>query len=138
MHADTGSGFRDVEHTADAALEVWAGSAGELIRQAVLGMLHMMDVETSDCPKLDYDFKIVSDDHESLLIQTLNQIILTMELKQQAPKDISITMSGDTLAARITLVPVIRIKKMIKAATYNDLKMIQSGHGYQAKIVFDI
>ncbi len=138
MHADPDSGFRDVEHTADVALEVWADSAGELVRQSALGMLHIMDVETSDYPKLDYNIEIVADDKESMLIQFLNQIILIMDLKKQVPKDITIEINGDYLEAKMTLEPLVQIKKLVKAATYNDLKMIQTGSSFLARIVFDV
>ncbi len=133
-----GSGFQDVEHTADLALKVWADSEPELFRQAALGMISLMGVESGFGNHGNRKIDIRANDRESMLVQFLNQILLEIEVEGMSPIELAISIHKSILSADLVCLPLLRIKKLIKAATYSSLDIHKDGSVFTTTIVFDV
>jgi SHS2 domain-containing protein len=138
MKACKQEGFKEVEHTGDLALNVWANSEEEIFRQAVLGMTSLMGAERGSGKRSKQDFTIRATDRESMLVQFLNRILLEMELKKTLPDIIELSFDRLRMKARLTYQPLANVKKMIKAATYHDLRILHDGATFSTTIVFDV
>jgi SHS2 domain-containing protein len=138
MYARNQDGFKEVEHTGDLALNVWATSEEELFKQAMLGMLSLMGAEGGPGRRSKKHLVIRSTDRESMLVQFLNDILLEMELDKVLPNTIELSLGRHRMSVRLAFQPLVQIKKLIKAATYHDLRILHAGVTFSTTIVFDV
>ena len=69
------SGFREIEHTADLAIEAWAPDLEDLIRQAAAGLYALMGVEACPEPMVTHSIALSAEDRESLLVAFLTELL---------------------------------------------------------------
>lgn len=127
----------EVPHTADAAINVLGRSLEELFINAALGMLSIIEVNSQEgdvgCEKLF----LAEDDHESLLVAFLSEILFLVEQKRY-PSNIQVKISGSQLESTFQCFSIISYIKEIKAVTFNQLNIKQINGQFQTRIVFDI
>lgn len=138
MEKLSSSGFREVEHTADWALEVWAPDLDELFVQAALGMYHLMDVHLADPSSVSQPLDLAAADDESLLVTFLAELLYLAESRRIAFDRIAVHRSGSTLRARLNGRSIASQERQIKAVTYHDLAISHTGGRVTVKIVFDV
>lgn len=132
-------GFEELEHTADWALRVRGRDLAELLVNAAHGMMELAGVETSSGSGTGRKLELISLDRESLLVDWLHELLLALELRSVAFKDIRLTIAGDRgLTATFEEVPLTSIAKPIKAVTYNELNIEETPEGLSATVVFDV
>jgi protein archease len=132
--------YKEIEHTADQALECGGPDLRTFFRSAAMGMYHLMG--TGDAPAKATETKTVSlkaIDLEGLLVDWLGELAYlaettgvvfgTMEFK---------TLSDTCLEAVMTGSRAHRLDKIIKAVTYHDLKIKKTPEGYTTTVVFDV
>ena len=132
------NGFREVPHTADIAIELFAPSISELFLFAAKGLYHILGIHTGTGNLKEISLEIEEGDDESLLVSFLNEILYYVNSMAMAAQDLDLKITAHKLKASILMAPIISIKEEIKAATYNDLKIISDKNGINAKVVFDI
>ena len=69
MTTQQNSGYREVEHTADWALQVWAPTLEELFILAAQGMNHLAEVSLDGEVREEIRFEVDGHDHETLLVR---------------------------------------------------------------------
>lgn len=132
------AGFREIAHTADWALEVWAPDLAELFAQAASGMFWLMQTELLDNPRQDRVIVLEAADIESLLVAFLSELLYLGEIEDLAFDRFDITLSATSLRAVVQGAGAAQQKKEIKAVTFHNLQVQQSGEGYRVTVVFDV
>ncbi|NPA06178.1 MAG: archease [Chloroflexi bacterium] len=140
MHAQ--AGFREVEHTADWALEVWAPDLPELFRQALWGMYALMGL-VKPKPASSREIHLEAPDLETLLVDFLTEALFWLDVERWAAAalpDLHVTRMNDQWVIRGRAVggPVSPGEKEIKAVTYHGLHVQPTDDGYRAVVVFDV
>lgn len=138
MHPKSTSGFREIAHTADWELEVWATDLCSLIEQAALGMYHLTGVMLSSEPRYSRLISLQNIDPETLLIDFLNELLYLAESEGLAFEHFDLKFDGVLLKAQVIGATIESMGKEIKAATYHNLRIIETDQGLSANIVFDV
>jgi len=132
------AGFRELEHTADWQLEVWAPDLPGLFAQAALGMYELSGVHLDSANRVSEELELESHDHESLLVEFLHELLYLGESRGLAFDEFNIKIEDAKLSAQVSGAAIAVQNKEIKAVTYHDLKIRESPRGLEAKIVFDV
>jgi len=132
------AGFRELEHTADWQLEVWAPDLPGLFAQAALGMYELSGIRLDPANRVSEELELESRDHESLLVEFLHELLYLGESRGLAFDDFNIKIEDAKLSARMGGGAIADQNKEIKAVTYHDLKIQEGPRGLEAKIVFDV
>jgi SHS2 domain-containing protein len=138
MHPQSLFGFREVSHTADWELEVWAPDLGSLLEQAARGMYYLTGLKLSSHPRLTRKMDISFLEPETLLIDFLTELIYLTESEGLAFDEFDFRFTGDQLIALVHGAKIDSLSKEIKAATYHNLEIREFGDGLVANIVFDV
>lgn len=131
------SEFREVPHTADAAIDVFGRSLDELFANAAIGMLSIMEINIREEDMGCENFSLTENDQESLLVAFLDEILYIVEQKR-CPSNIQIKISGFQLESTFHSFSIISSGKEIKAVTFNQLKIMYVNGQFQTRLVFDI
>jgi SHS2 domain-containing protein len=131
--------FEELEHTADWAIKVRGADLGELLANAAGAMLELAGVELDEQPGVERRIEIRSLDRESLLVDFLHELVVALELRQSAFREIQIETDGShELTATLREVPFLSMAKQIKAVTYNELEIESGPDGLSTTVVFDV
>jgi len=131
-------GYREISHTADWELEVWAPDLVSLLEHAARGMYHLTDLKLSLHPRLARKLEIRIGEPETLLIDFLTELIYLIESERIAFDQFNLEINGDLLIALLSGFRIESVAKEIKAATYHNLEIRETGDGLVANIVFDV
>lgn len=132
------AGFREIEHAADWAIEVWSPDLPGLFRQAAKGMYSMAKVRLADGPRLERDLCLQAADIESLLVSFLSELLFSSEVEGLGFDCFDISIENNASQAHLQGAPILSLEKEIKAVTYYDLKITSSENGYSVKVTFDV
>ena len=132
------SGYKEIQHTADWALQVWAPDLTELMCQAARGMIVLMGIRLNPEGRLERTIMVNADDNEGLLVAFLNSILYEMEMDSIGFDRFILKLDGLQLQARLAGAPLLELQKSIKAVTFHNLKIRPVGAGLETTIVFDV
>lgn len=138
MQPQSSSGFREIEHTADWELEIWAPDLPGLLEQAAMGMYQLTGVKLVSQPRKFKQISLNNSDPETLLVDFLNELLFYAESEGLAFDHFELKMEGDQMEARVDGAPIASMGKEIKATTYHNLSIIENKQKLTAKIVFDV
>jgi SHS2 domain-containing protein len=133
-----GTGYREIEHTADWELEVWAPELLALLETAARGMYALSGTRLQDNPRLERTIELQSHDHESLLVTFLSELLYLGEQEGLAFDSFELSLLDDHLHAHLKGAPLASQNKEIKAVTYHNLAVRQTEAGLEVNIVFDV
>ena len=135
--------YRQISHTADLGLEVWGKDLPDLFRQAGLAFFDVM-VETSRI-QLHQERAITVDapDLEALLVAWLGELLYVFETEHLVLGRFLIqTMTFQGLSAigwgEIFDPQKHRVKTVIKAVTYHQLRLWEAKGSWRARVIFDL
>jgi len=132
------SGYREIEHTADWELEVWAQDYPTLLERAAKGMYSLSGTRlVSDNSQMKH-IELHAPDQETMLVDFLSELIWLAESENLAFEDYSISIDEDTLVADLVGAPIKEQTKEIKAVTFHNLKIERTDQGIKVRIVFDV
>lgn len=138
------AGFREIEHTADWELEVWAQDLPGLLEQAARGMFHLAGVRLQGSPPQAVMFHLTAADAESLLVSFLGELLYFIEHDGLGFSSFDLQVSspsgqaGLECSASLQAQPLDALEKEIKAVTYHHLKVETTPAGLYTRIVFDV
>jgi len=132
------SGHREVEHTADWELEVWAPDMAGLLEEAARGMYELMGVEISEESRCHGQLEIAADDREQLLVSFLEELLFIADSEKVAYDGFMLRLQDGSLVARLEGGSFLSRSKEIKAVTYHQLKIVETKRGLKTSIVFDV
>ena len=132
------AGYREIAHTADWELEVWAPNLSALLQEAASGMYALSGVHLGEGPRQSYTFDIQAGDAESLLVSFLSEILYLGEHKALAVDQYKLVVEGNSLHAELSVAHLEYIEKEIKAVTFHNLNIRSGERGLEVRIVFDV
>ncbi len=130
--------FKEVPHTADWSLRVWAKGLPGLFSDAARGMIALAGTRLSFSPKIKRHLSLSAPDLEGLLVSFLSELLFIGEQEKLAFDDFQISIEGGKLEVEMTGAPILSIEKIIKAVTYHNLHINHTTNGYETEIVFDV
>lgn len=135
--------YEQIPHTADIAVKVYGKDLKGLFTNAAFGMFDIIaDLDgMKSSVSIDVDLKAPS--KEELLVSWLDELLYNFYTKDIIFFEFNISsINAGQLVARAYGRHVgenrNRLKTEIKAATYHDLNIKESGEGYSVDIVFDV
>jgi SHS2 domain-containing protein len=132
------AGYREIEHTADWELEVWAPDMPTLLEQAARGMYALSKTTLADSPRLSRQFRISFLDYETLVVDFLSELLFFEEFEATAFDSYVIEILGSNCRVQLIGAPIVEIAKEIKAVTYHRIKVRKTARGLEVNIVFDV
>jgi riboflavin kinase/FMN adenylyltransferase len=131
--------WRELEHTADWAIEVIGDSQRQLFARAAAAMYALQDADPAQPITLARTVSASADNSAELLVAWLNRLLLNQEIGAElytrfeihaiSPCGLVGAAYGYSGAPRHTA---------IKAVTYYDLSVTQSSEGWTGRITFDV
>ncbi|MCG8424563.1 MAG: archease [Proteobacteria bacterium] len=134
------AGYRQIDHTADLALELWAPNEQELL---VVGAFAVTDIMT-DGATVSTDairpVRIEAVDAEDRLVQWLNEIIVAAVVDGFLVGDAWVELRNNSLIAELRGEHNgwSRIVTELKSATYHDLVVDCGDLDVRARVVIDV
>jgi len=135
---ESSAGFRELEHTADWELEVWAPDYIALLEQAARGMYYLSGVRSHPGAGIVHTFRLPPADLETLLVAFLAELLFYQEEQGLVFDTFNLSLEGDGLHAELHGLPLAGLDKEIKAVTYHKLQIQNTQSGLQTRIVFDV
>lgn len=129
-------GYREIAHTADWGLQVWATDLLSLFETAAKGMYALMDVRLADGPHVSSPIDLESSDLEGLLVRFLDEL-LYLGYQKLAYDRFYLFLDGCHLMGSLRGAPIASQKKEIKAVTYHHLAVVTTSTGFEVSIIFD-
>ena len=132
------AGFREIEHTADWALEVWGPDMAALLEQAARGMYILSGVQLEKNVRVSRKLSLQANDREEMLVSFLSELLFLGEDENIAFDEFQFIINGDILQVELRGAALAELAKEIKAVTYHNLAIHQTGDGFETRIVFDV
>ena len=130
-------GFRELPHTADCAIRVWAPDLPDLFVEAARGMNALAGARLARRPRASRQFLLSAPDEESLLVAFLTELIDAQERAQMGYDEFDLHISTLRLTGSAEGGQLISLSKPIKAATFHNLHIRATVQGVETVIVFD-
>lgn len=131
--------FEELEHTADLALHVRGRDLAELFANAALGMFSLIADLDGVEPTVEHRLELKAFDAETLLVTWLNELLylnerdgdvfVSFQMGQVTPTSLQAVVRGG---------PPPRQELEIKAATFNELEIVEQHSSYETTVVFDV
>ncbi|MEW5830816.1 MAG: archease [Chloroflexota bacterium] len=131
-------GFEEIPHTADWALRVWAGDLPGLLAESARGMNWLAGAELSGTPRETRILEVESADAESLLVAFLSELVYYAEQENLGFDEFEFEVESSMLKVEMRGAPLKSLKKAIKAVTWHNLEVKETGRGLEVEIVFDV
>ena len=134
------SGYRQVDHTADLAIELWAPTESALLETAARAVTEIMTEGAEIRATAAREIAIDAIDPEDRLVQWLNEIIYAAVTDGfvTAGADIELGATSLRATARGEAGAHARIRGELKSATYHDLSLARTDGGWRAFVVIDV
>ena len=132
------AGFREVPHTADIEIHVWAPDLSALLEQSAIGMYALAGTTLEKEPRETRSFEILYLDRESLIVDFLSELLFYGEDEELGFDIFQITLNHESCNIYIEGAPISNNLKEIKAVTYHGISVEETLHGLAVNIVFDV
>ena len=135
-------GYRIGDHPADLELRVWGRNRKELFINAARGMLDYTAPLAAPGDPVFRSVHLTASDREELLVVWLNELLFLLETEEICFRDITITNLTDreirASLKGVKLQPADERGPEIKAATYHQLSIRETGDGWEAHVILDL
>lgn len=137
-------GYRFIEHTADAGIEVWARSKEELFRFAALGMLDIIFERERVEKRLEKRLAVEGIDDEDLLVRWLSEIKYIVQQEGFLVADVVVEkLDGNRIESVLIGEPFSPERHSylieLKNVTYHGLKISVDDNGiFRVRVIFDL
>lgn len=138
-------GFEEISHTADWSAHIWAADLPSLFIESARAMNALAGIVLAADPRVKRSFEAEERDAESLLIAFLSELIYYQEQEKLGFDTFELEVKGKKWEVEIKKLKlemegaqIVCVDKAIKAATYHNLKIEETGRGFETTIVFDV
>lgn len=132
--------YRELDHIADWAIEVWGQDLAALFEHAAVALFEMQGADLTAEPTITVVASCQGMDLETLLVAWLNELLYLSEMNDALFTRFDVAIVGDqepTLTARARGVPGRGNLAHVKAITYYRLTVEQGAEGWRATVTFD-
>jgi len=131
-------GFKEIPHTADWSVRVWAEDLPSLFAESARAMNMLTGVETGSGPRVKRTFESRGYDAESLLVAFLSELVYYQEQENLTFELFGVQVDGLKLKVKMEGGEIVAVDKAIKAVTYHGLRIEETERGFETTIVFDV
>lgn len=133
-------GYRQVDHTADLALELWASTEEALLQIGARAIVDVLTEEANVTGDSEVCVELDAVDAEDRLVQWLNEIIVAAVVDGflTTSADIALREGGLTATLRGRRDSADMVATELKSATYHDLRLEQRDGAWHAHVVIDV
>ncbi|HOE70253.1 MAG TPA: archease [Brevefilum sp.] len=132
------NGYKEVEHTADIALQVWAEDFYTLLIQAAKGLYALMGVEPTVAPSRQRLFTLPQGNKETILVDFLTELLFLAEEDGLFLSVFCFDDGQNVISVRSTGQKILTWSREIKAVTFHNLNVETTDQGFSATITFDV
>ena len=131
-----------LEHTADIRVRITGSGLRELFKNAAFSLFEIMAEKEQEAGKRTA-VKITqkADFREELFVNWLNELLSLSAARGLIFSDFKINKLQDNKLEALAYGEPIenyRVNSEIKAATYHELKILETSTGWQAEVIFDV
>jgi SHS2 domain-containing protein len=134
------AGHRQIDHTADLALEIWGPDEVAVLREAARAVVGIVTEQGAVGTGERRDVELEALDGADRLVRWINEILYLATVEEFVTADASVSLHEGGL--RATLVGEAKgrhlLRTEIKSATYHDLLLEQREGGIFARVVMDV
>ena len=137
----TRAGHRQLEHTADLALEIWAPSEPELLAEAARALVAIMTEDAAVEARETRQVRIAAIDRADRLVQWLNEVIVLAVARGFLVAQAEIVLEGEgVLEATVRGASAPKLATELKSATYHALSIAEDAPTgeWRAHVVVDV
>lgn len=133
-------GHRQVEHTADLALEIWAASEEDVLEEGLLALVGILTGGARIAPSQSRKVEIEALDPEDRLVRWLNEVLYlaTVERFLACEAQIELTERGIRAELRGEAERSARLETEVKSVTYHGLSLSRQDGRLIARVVLDV
>ena len=135
-------GYRQLDHNADLALELWGTSEEELFLAGAEAVIDVMtEGAAPGAAAAERTIELDTVDAADRLVQWLNEIIVAAVTGGFLTRTAEIQLEGNSgLRAHVRGEAGARVLAELKSATYHDLELArdEAGGGWRARVVIDV
>ncbi|MFC1936138.1 archease [Chloroflexota bacterium] len=131
------AGYREVEHTADWALQVWGPDLPALFALAAEGMNVLSGIVLEE-ERVTRKVELEAGDLEILLVAFLDELLYFGEQEGIGFDQYTIEINENHLSAQLEGGPFLERKKEIKAVTFHNMAIKKIETGFWVEVVFDV
>ncbi|MBI2375879.1 MAG: archease [Deltaproteobacteria bacterium] len=134
------SGHRQLDHTADICLELWADNEVELLLEGARAIVEIL-MAGSDLPaegSKARDVRLDAIDPDDRLVQWLNEIIVLATTEGFVFRSASLVLSGEGVLEGTILGISGEVVAELKSATYHELSLSIGPEEARARVVIDV
>jgi SHS2 domain-containing protein len=124
------------DHTAEIELVVRSETAEEVFREAADAFGRYVELD-SDGEPATRTLELSAQDHATLLVALLDELIYLAETEGFVPDDSTVELSGNDLHMELHG-RTTNVQPIVKAATYHNLEFNQTSGAWQARVVLDV
>ena len=132
--------YRELDHIADWAIEVWGQDLAALFEHAAVALFEMQGADMTVEPTVTVVASCQGMDLETLLVAWLNELLYLSEMNDALFTRFEVAIDGDlepTLTASVRGIPGRGHLAHVKAITYYHLTVEQGAEGWRATVTFD-
>lgn len=131
--------YRELEHTADLAIEVWGDDWASLLAHAAEAVFALEGLPDERGEPVLHEVAVHAPERETLLVDWLNELLFLSETLEEVYTTFAVRLAGDTaLTATVEGYKGHPTKRRIKAATFYDLRVTCRPGRCEARVVFDV
>jgi SHS2 domain-containing protein len=131
--------FRELDHTADLAVEVWGADFASLLARAAEAVFALQGLPAKSDAPARHEIQLTAPDREALLVDWLNELLYLSESQGECYTSFEVTLASNTeLRAVVSGQAGRPTKRRIKAATFHELRITDCPGRCAARIVFDV
>ena len=132
--------FEEIPHTADWSFRAFGRNERELFANAAHALFTLQGATPhGDANRVERDIVIAAIDWEALLVGWLNELLFLQEQHREVYDEFIFARLAPTkLQARAFGKPRAAMDKIIKAATFHNLKIEETQDGWEAVVVVDV
>lgn len=137
------AGWIELQHTADAGLELWAPSLHELMYQAARGMFSLVADPEGVRKKVVRCVSASGENVEELLVNWLSELNFQHQVRGELYVEATVDKASETrISGRAIgerLDPTRHgLRSEIKGVTYHGLEVKRGPEGWRARVLFDV
>ena len=135
--------YEFIDHTADFGLRIFGTDASDLFKNAAVALTDLItDADlvqrTHTCP-----LRISGDDWADLMVNWLRELLYLWTVKEKLVHSVVIaSIRENEIVATVRYVYYTPQKHVlrneIKAVTYHQIQVVDTGDGWQAQVIFDV
>ena len=139
----TGSGHREIDHTADLGFALWADSLPDLYAEAAAALAEVCYDRSAVAATSQRSLEAAGDDRETLLVRWLQEVYLLLESELWLVAAVTrVELDDDGLRAVVVGEPFDAdrhtLHTEIKAITYHGLAVEKHDTQWRATVVVDV